>query len=229
VIYSNYANLLHDVGRLAEALAFAERGLALDPLSRSKRRQVAYLMALNGRHEEARDIVERMAPVWPDDTALWRARLRLALWGGRYDAAIGLIDDPASGARSNAARTCWRLAAQVQRASAASAQSAARVRECHAAGHFPDSDALRLLVTLGDLDGGFALFEAPLAGADPLSGLAEGLFAPDNAAMRADPRFMPLMRDLGVLQYWRLSGRWPDFCREPRLPYRCEAEAMRLT
>jgi hypothetical protein len=36
------------------------------------------------------------------------------------------------------------------------------------------------------------------------------------------------MRELGLLAYWRLSGRWPDFCRDPDLPYRCQAEGQRL-
>jgi hypothetical protein len=38
------------------------------------------------------------------------------------------------------------------------------------------------------------------------------LFGPDTVAMRRDPRFVGLMRDLGLVDYWRRSGNWPDFC-----------------
>jgi hypothetical protein len=37
--------------------------------------------------------------------------------------------------------------------------------------------------------------------------------------MRRDPRFISLMHDLGLLDFWRRSGRWPDFCEtEPVVP-----------
>jgi hypothetical protein len=39
---------------------------------------------------------------------------------------------------------------------------------------------------------------------------------------------MPLMARLGLVDYWRASGHWPDFCSEPGLPYDCKAEATKL-
>ena len=47
--------------------------------------------------------------------------------------------------------------------------------------------------------------------------------------MRRDPRFMPLVQRLGLVDYWRSSGHWPDFCSEPGLPYDCKAVAAKLT
>jgi hypothetical protein len=75
---------------------------------------------------------------------------------------------------------------------------------------------------MGDLDRVFALAaERPPP--------PEAWFAPAMAPLRADPRFMPLMRDLGLLRFWNLNDRWPDFCSDPNLPYRCQTEALRLT
>jgi TolB-like protein/tetratricopeptide (TPR) repeat protein/predicted Ser/Thr protein kinase len=34
-----------------------------------------------------------------------------------------------------------------------------------------------------------------------------------HSGARADPRFKELMREAGVADYWRQSGKWPDFCR----------------
>ncbi|MGH6910602.1 MAG: hypothetical protein ACREEG_10480, partial [Phenylobacterium sp.] len=43
------------------------------------------------------------------------------------------------------------------------------------------------------------------------------LFGPETAAMREDPRFIPIVQRLGLLDYWRSSGHWPDFCaKEPK-------------
>jgi hypothetical protein len=56
----------------------------------------------------------------------------------------------------------------------------------------------------------------------------EGLFTPSAAPLRRDRRFMALANRLGLVDYWRASGHWPDFCAEPGLPYDCKAEAAKL-
>ena len=54
------------------------------------------------------------------------------------------------------------------------------------------------------------------------------LFRPEADGMRRDPRFMPLAEKLGVVDFWRSSGKWPDFCEAPDLPYDCRAAAASL-
>jgi hypothetical protein len=36
------------------------------------------------------------------------------------------------------------------------------------------------------------------------------------------------MESVGLWDYWRESGHWPDFCSEPGLPYDCKVEAQGL-
>jgi hypothetical protein len=55
------------------------------------------------------------------------------------------------------------------------------------------------------------------------------LFYPEMAPVRADRRFWPLVRRVGLTDYWIKSGHWPDFCTEPGLPYDCRTEALRVT
>lgn len=43
-----------------------------------------------------------------------------------------------------------------------------------------------------------------------------------------DPRFMTVAKRLRLVDYWRTSGKWPDFCFGPGLPYDCEKEAAKL-
>jgi hypothetical protein len=33
-----------------------------------------------------------------------------------------------------------------------------------------------------------------------------------HSGARADPRFKQLMREGGLADFWRKSGKWPDFC-----------------
>jgi hypothetical protein len=51
------------------------------------------------------------------------------------------------------------------------------------------------------------------------------LFVPVTEQMRHDARFMPLARHIGLVDYWRETGHWPNFCSETDLPYDCRAEA----
>ena len=76
-----------------------------------------------------------------------------------------------------------------------------------------------MLAREGDVDGAFAAVE----------GGARGGFLPfcypEMQSVRADPRFWDLVRDAGLIRYWRQSGKWPDFCAEPGLPADCRALA----
>jgi len=40
---------------------------------------------------------------------------------------------------------------------------------------------------------------------------------------------MNVAQRFGLLEHWRRSGKWPDFCVEPGLPYDCKAEAAKLS
>ena len=51
------------------------------------------------------------------------------------------------------------------------------------------------------------------------------VYYPGLEAVRADRRFMTTMARLGYAQYWLESGKWPDFCRQEKLPYDCRQAA----
>ncbi|MFT3725180.1 MAG: TIR domain-containing protein [Hyphomonadaceae bacterium] len=67
---------------------------------------------------------------------------------------------------------------------------------------------------LGNFDRAFALADRP-----DLTQLFWNyfptLFLPPNRAMRADPRFLPLMQKLGYVDYWKQSKTQPDICATP--------------
>ncbi|MEZ5959836.1 MAG: hypothetical protein R3C30_05345 [Hyphomonadaceae bacterium] len=226
---AEYAELLFEVGRYDDALAFARNASTLEPLSLNKRTEVASILLQDGDIESARDIADGLVDVWPDDPNLWLLRLRVAFWGETYDDALALINAPASQIRSTRARQCWRYAVDAMRAQSETPARAAAVRhvvDCSNTGDLPTAQALMQYSALGQLDEAFALARQRFE--DERRSGEEVLFSAATRPMRNDPRFMPLMRDIGLLAYWRLSGHWPDFCRDPGLPYRCQAEAQRL-
>jgi hypothetical protein len=88
--------------------------------------------------------------------------------------------------------------------------------------------AIRSLAYLGFVDDAFAVAQTyqPVQ-PDGVDGPGF-LFGPKTAALRRDPRFMALANKFGLPQYWRATGKWPDFCADPGLPYSCQAEAAKL-
>jgi hypothetical protein len=95
----------------------------------------------------------------------------------------------------------------------------------------PDIDHLtELIFTLGEFDRTEDLLNVLLAAQDEsqFPYFVEGLFRPPLADLRANPRFIQVAAHLGLLDYWRRSGDWPDFCSDPDLPYDCKKEAAKL-
>ncbi len=62
---------------------------------------------------------------------------------------------------------------------------------------------------------------------DVVAGGAYLMFRPAFDSFRRDPRFMYVANRIGLVAYWRSSGKWPDFCSDPDLPYDCKAEAAK--
>jgi hypothetical protein len=86
--------------------------------------------------------------------------------------------------------------------------------------------AVQALAEFGLVDDAYYWFGR--LSADDLANISYILFRPALASVRRDPRFMPLAKRLGLVDYWQKSGDWPDFCRRPGISYDCKAEAAKL-
>jgi hypothetical protein len=99
----------------------------------------------------------------------------------------------------------------------------------------PDDNAFAILgkiqdlSSLGYVDDAFAVADHYVPGSSTTATTPGFLFLKLTEPMRRDPRFMRLAQRLGLVDYWRASGHWPDFCSEPGLPYSCQAEAAKLS
>jgi tetratricopeptide (TPR) repeat protein len=64
----------------------------------------------------------------------------------------------------------------------------------------------------------------------PVAGLeSQVFFRPALREVWRDPRSIRAAAHLGLLSYWKTSGNWPDFCRDPALPYDCKKEAAKFS
>ena len=86
-----------------------------------------------------------------------------------------------------------------------------------------------VLATLGRTEEIFAMLDGVKGKPELNSVLRENIFRPPLRDFWRDPRSMRVAKQLGVLDYWRTSGNWPDFCFEPDHPYDCKAVAGSLT
>ncbi|MDB5722148.1 MAG: hypothetical protein JWP15_2766, partial [Alphaproteobacteria bacterium] len=228
-LYDLRSDDLGRVGRLNEAVDSARNAVELDPLSPAHRRTLAGWLAYSGRIEAANLVIREMERTWPGSEVSRAARFNFDLRFGNARHALAMLDDGDNDRLSPQARDLDRLFLRARiDSSAANIQS---VLGAIGPG-LPDASPisylqLQALGYFGQIDKAYALLNAPAFRARLLAA-PDILFRTQMRSIVRDPRFLPLSRRMGLLDYWRRTGQWPDFCAEPGLPYDCRAEAARL-
>jgi DNA-binding winged helix-turn-helix (wHTH) protein/TolB-like protein len=220
--------LVWAVGRGKDAFAWLKRAHEINPLHNGETWSLALNLAAEGRPAESRGVVAQMVLQWPDQRSTKDARFWTDVLTGATDDALAQLADPAacSCGMDQQAIDAWSATLKVSGLKEPAAKTGAvkAVIDAASTGSIGPGPALTLFAMLGDLDDAFAqaqLYQPRNPYAPPY------LFLPTAAAMRYDARFMPLARKLGFVAYWRATGRWPDFCSEPGLPYDCRREAAK--
>lgn len=200
-----YSMLLLQTGRIREALEEAQKAHDLDPTSPVITGHLANSYLIVGDSDRALEFAQQSDELGlAQDLSIIRA---FAHWrSGNLDEAVAAFEAaPELRARSPGGVREWLLATQDPEAAQA---LLAEVRQ-DALQSMSHESALVFFATLGDLD---RAFEAAgrLAGDKRLS-LAL-LWGPEMRAMREDPRMEALVKQVGLLDYWRQYG-WPDQCQ----------------
>lgn len=213
------------VGRMEDAVNDSRRAVDLDPLSPAMRN--AYIGALTyaGRFDTAKAELLNAERLWPGASTVLDAKARLLLPYG--DPAEALLLYRSGELRSSRARLAF-LEARLNR----TPENIDRAVKLAISDYRNDPARISgLFHALAEFKRTDELFEILIAWRDraQIPYFVEILFRPQLASFRTEPRFMLVAARLGILDYWRQSGRWPDFCSDPDLPYDCKAEAAKLS
>jgi DNA-binding winged helix-turn-helix (wHTH) protein/tetratricopeptide (TPR) repeat protein len=226
------AGLLVNVGRMREALAYLQRAAAANPVSQEANDDVAVLLVANGQTAAGNAQLERLSRLWPNSAALWYDRLNVYGLEGRTDDSLALLDDrqswPKSFSDADVALIRTGILAGRSRTPAAIADARRQMLTAPARIPIALQGRIAVLAGLGLVDDAFQLADRWARWGMTEYSTPRFLFDPGMSAFRRDPRFMPFAARLGLVDYWRSSGKWPDFCAEPGLPYDCKKEAERL-
>ena len=225
------SDYLRDVGRLNEAVTAAQRAVALNPLSPRIRHSLIAALAYSGRTDGAYAELEKAEAIWPGSRILREVRYVLDLrYGDPKSARRQLIERGTGDLRPVPGDTAWLafLDARISPslANIESALEAFRARYRSDNGHVVSY--VQALGTFGQVEEAYKVVWSPEA-LDSLMAGTELLFRQHMRPLRADPRFIALSAKLGLLAFWEKTDVWPDFCREPHLPYDCRREATKLT
>jgi hypothetical protein len=222
--------LTQATGLNRESWNWNERVLDLVPLSADALGKRALKLWIAGHSSQADNVADRLRALYPDDGWAWWVRFIIFALTGRASAAEGMVAGKPATARSAAFLHGWPECLQaLDQPSPANIDRARSV----CADAVRNSTALAdsapmVLAALGDVDSAFQIADGILLARGPVvpheqagsstAALSAGwrvgtqwMWTPPTAAMRADPRFLPLCEGIGLTDYWRQRKTEPDY------------------
>ena len=215
-----------EVGWVRDALAAARRAATLEPLNPDHWANLAPILSANGFQQDADELRRRLHRLWPQSGAAWLNRFHNATYRGDPDEALRMLDtiETAPMSMHPQSQSRWREFLLARRSG-----DALRLRRAALAMRdlIPGKDSrlavMSALSIAGEIDAAIEVLHEARRVGYPATALA----MPPWTNLRRDRRYMDLVKDTGLIQFWRESQRWPDHCLDPDLPYDCSTEAAR--
>jgi tetratricopeptide (TPR) repeat protein len=214
--FAGYGGVLRQVGRNEDAVAQYRRYHDRIPLGYSSSGHLADALFMAGQNEEAERLLEEALQLYPTRDDLLTLKLRRAFWTKQYDDGLRVLDDPNFTSSPD------------QRAALAAAFEA--LRNGRPQGRFKAAQMLKRLSSEPRTNTATATIALAAVGEDGAairsaaqngSWRAGILFSPGFRRAGHHPDFAALVGKLGMLRYWRETGRHPDFCKAPDAPALC--------
>lgn len=224
-LYSYEGLLLGNVGRLREALSFQLVAHAMDEWGPARTTKVAASYANMGNLTAARNALQKAVQFWPNHPGVWRWQQYIA---GFYEqpsdalAVLKLLDARSSLRESN---TIWRAFIEAKEAHSERVAEATSLKIRAAADHGTISreNEIMMLAGLGETE---QAIEAANSALDHQALEPWFLFTPITRNLRQDPGFVPLVARMGLIKYWRETGKRPDFCTDPATLSECSPQLL---
>jgi DNA-binding winged helix-turn-helix (wHTH) protein/tetratricopeptide (TPR) repeat protein len=226
------AGVMMSVGRCREAAKLLDQALLSAPPSLGTLYARVQALWAADRLGEADRAIEQVYALYPADLTVWFTRFYLLLHTGRADQALAQGNNLPGRPRDVPAENIEMVmvvARAVASRGAADIDEAMRINvaAAHRGAGFAEN-TMQFAVTLGRIDTAFEIAEAyyfargfktgevrfpPLQGGSTPQNARRThlLFMPSTAAMRADPRFDPIVAELGLKRYWAEAGVKPDY------------------
>lgn len=226
-VHAQLGLLLQDVGRFEEAIAVAQRTLAIDPLLPIGWAALARAFFFAGHDQDAETTLDRAFARWPAHPFLWFTRYEILVSSRRYAGAAAFARDLRTLPEEflpHFPETYGGLAEALSKKDTAGIAKAVT----YLRGHLNDiAVAVRFAPLLAMLGAGDLALDA--LHAFYFGGIVDGkaiappdaldhrptmpLFSPPILGLRKDPRHADMLRRTGLENYWRQSGSQPDFRR----------------
>ncbi|HTE39848.1 MAG TPA: hypothetical protein VK629_03410, partial [Steroidobacteraceae bacterium] len=230
------AVLLSHAGRVKEAASFAHEATSMDPLSSTHILTYAGILDTEGKYEAADVLYSRAERLWPNLEPLTLLRFPSALLRDDLKSASAMLSDAATEKILNPPAEQRPYSAILRALSTHNSNDIAAVeRECSdplKQARRRSAPCLVALIKLDRLDTLFSLstkYFPEQRGASATERDARWLdnplawrnlrllFRADMAAIRTDARIIPIFDRMGLIDYWRATHKWPDFCAtEPK-------------
>jgi tetratricopeptide (TPR) repeat protein len=222
-VYRIMSERLMGVGRMLDAVQFAGTALQLDPLSPAEQDNYLSSLAYAGQTEAAYAQLRKSESMWPLAQNIHFARYRLDLRYGDPKEALAIFENDMSGV--NPAQSSF-LNARIDPSQA----NIQRAIDAERAIYLQDPrDIQGLVQALGQFGRKDEAIDELLhyKRPDAIGYNSETFFRPALREIWRDPRSIAAAAHVGLLSYWAKSGKWPDFCADPTLPYDCRKEAAK--
>jgi DNA-binding winged helix-turn-helix (wHTH) protein/TolB-like protein/tetratricopeptide (TPR) repeat protein len=202
IAFNWYSRMLNSVGRLDEALVQALKAEAIDPDNGVVNSRVAIVYTWLGDAEKAHDYFARADDLGGTSTIHNLAHGLLLIREGRMADAEKMAE---MAFRMSNVRTDWIQPVFAAFEDPATAATALDVLTQTAAGEGLKPEVeVTARTMLGDTDGAMAVARRLEEPGEFFQ--MDLLFAPELQALRDHPDFMPLLKRLGVVDYWKEAG-----------------------
>jgi DNA-binding winged helix-turn-helix (wHTH) protein/TolB-like protein len=225
-LYSSEAALLSDVGRLREAISSQQVAHATDEWGAPKTAQLARAHANSGNLPAAKAAIQKGVQRWPNHSGVRRVQRYIAGFYEQPSEALAIFDamdaQASSGENEN---EIWRsfVKAKTARSGRLRAETAVRIREAAGQEKISRENEILMLAALGETRQAMEAANSALLHKRFDSWI---LFAPVTRSLRQDPGFVGLASRMGLLDYWRETGKRPDFCTNPAMRSECSPQLL---
>lgn len=218
---------LTNVGLMQEALATTRRAVEANPLSPSARDALITALLNSDQIEAARTELAKSEQLWPGATNVLQSRFAVEFRVGNPAKALQIMKSGQLGANyvSNAAHETYLQA----RIDPTSRNKELAIKEARSLQMRDRTTAWVYARALAEFGRHEELIDFLLR-TDPRIPYTTTwvIFRPSFLALHKDRRFMEIAKRFGVSDFWRDTGKWPDFCGRPDIPYDCRAEVAKL-